>query len=480
MQEVAVFDIKAEIKKNLRKDPQSVAAALQKHVPDSDKLRAANEKLDQIQQFLQEQSDKDNQRKSLSREIGPAKRNNLDCQELITQVSELSTQIKAIEAKRNIAIEEIEALVASGSTITQKAKLSPCHFIGTSVPAIASENDLSVAVEDNTKDWQEFVDSCEHATVYHDARWHALIQRNFAHLTYAIVCRSKGGTVEGVLPLTHMSSRIFGSFSISVPYFNYGGPLATSLAAEEKLMQFAAELSENVGCSHMEIRETSLRENWPSSQKKVSMVLTLPDNDATLDNQLGSKLRAQVKRAGSHNMNTVTGSSELLNDFYEVYSRNMRDLGTPAYGKSFFADILTTFSKESFITVVRKEGKPMAAGFLIGFNDKLEIPWASSVRKHNHLGANMLLYRTILTEAIARGFEFFDFGRSTKDANTYRFKKQWGAQEYPLSWHYWTSNNELPEINPDNPKYKLVIAVWKRIPVIITRIIGPLIARNLP
>lgn len=480
MPEASQFDIKTEIKKYLKKDPRRVESALDQHLSDASSLTAAKAKLSQIQDLQQQLSDKDTHRKTLSRQIGPARKQNLDCQDLISEVSALSEQIKTIEAKRATTIDEVAALCASADDNNQSGSSSPRHFIAAPAQQNTKEDELLLTTETGGNDWQKFVQSCSHATVYHDARWHALIERNFTHQTLPLVCRSQDGTILGVMSLTHLSSKIFGSFTISMPYFNYGGPLAGTEAVEQKLMQYGAEQSKRLGCSHMEIRETRLRSDWPSSQKKVSMVLRLPQDDEALNKQLGSKLRAQVKRAASHEMTTLTGSTELLNEFYAVYSRNMRDLGTPAYGKHFFADILKTFPQESFITVVRKDNQALAAGFLIGYNDKLEIPWASSLRKHNHLGANMFLYRSILSEAISRNYEYFDFGRSTKEANTYKFKKQWGAEEYPLSWHYWTESGELPEINPDNPKYKLVIAVWKRIPVFITRIIGPLIARNLP
>ena len=485
MQEASVFDIKIEIKKYLKKDPQRVEASLEKYISNSDNLTRAQQTLQQIQTLHTEIEDKDAQRRTLSRQIGPARKQNIDCQQLIDDVAELSTQIKHTESERSAAIDEIATLLTPAEVNAESVSKSPRHFIaiGTDQNNNQDNNthgELSLTIENASEEWHDFVASRSNATLYHDPRWYPLIERNFKHKTHSLVCRSADNNIVGIMPLTHMNSRIFGSFTISVPYFNYGGPLASTAAASQQLMQFAAQHTEGLGCSHMEVRETHLREDWQASQKKVSMVLKLPQNDDTLDSQLGSKIRAQVKRAASHELTAITGGTELLNEFYEVYSRNMRDLGTPAYGRKFFADILATFPEQAFLTIVRQHNRALAAGFLLGYNDTLEIPWASSLRKFNHLGANMFLYRSILTEAIAREYEYFDFGRSTKDANTYKFKKQWGAQEYPLAWHYWTASGELPEINPDNPKYKLVIAVWKRIPVFVTRIIGPMIARNLP
>ncbi len=483
MQEVGVFNIKKEIKKYLKKDPKQLFKSIETHLDNQDALAQATASLTLVIEHNAVETEKDNLRKQLSREIGQAKKRNEDCTPLIDQVSGLSAEIKAIKAKREEACEVLETLLEQSINSTQSVSQTPRHFSDASAnqPELKqSDTELTVSICSDAGQWQAFVDNNERATLYHDIRWHELIERNFAQKTHPLACYNTDGTLVGVLPLTHLQSRLFGSFTISVPYFNYGGPLANDPAVEALLMNHGAQLSEQSGCSHMEIRETSARDGWLCSKKKVSMVLPLPASDEALDKQLGSKLRAQVKRAAGHDLTVTTGGQELVNSFYKVYSHNMRDLGTPAYSIRFFEDIVSCFPDETFITVVTQGNKTLAAGFLLGYRDKLEIPWASSLRKYNHLGANMLLYRTILSEAISRGYEFFDFGRSTRDANTYRFKKQWGAVEYPLYWHYWTRDNKLPEINPDNPKYKLVIATWQKLPVAITRLIGPFISRNLP
>jgi hypothetical protein len=123
----------------------------------------------------------------------------------------------------------------------------------------------------------------------------------------------------------------------------------------------------------------------------------------------------------------------------------------------------------------------VASGFLVGFKGKLEIPWASSIRKYNRLGPNMLLYWSCLEFACDLGFQVFDFGRSTAGESTYRFKEQWGAIPYPMYWHYWLAEEgALPEINPGNPKYRLAIELWKKLPVPLTILLGPRLVRNIP
>jgi len=142
---------------------------------------------------------------------------------------------------------------------------------------------------------------------------------------------------------------------------------------------------------------------------------------------------------------------------------------------------LKALPDETRICVVSMRDQPMAAGFLYGFRDVLEIPWAAADRRHKELSANMLLYAAALEYGCGAGYRAFDFGRSTPGTGTYHFKQQWGAQPLPLHWYYWLSNGgALPEIHPQNPKFRPAIEVWKRLPVSITRILGPAIVRNIP
>ena len=158
----------------------------------------------------------------------------------------------------------------------------------------------------------------------------------------------------------------------------------------------------------------------------------------------------------------------------------MRDLGTPVYSKSIFRKILHKKETNSFLCVVKINNKPVSVAFLKGYRDMLEIPWASTLKSANKYDANMWMYRMILQKAIDLGYEYFDFGRSTIDANTYKFKKQWGAKPIPHHWYYLLESGSIPQANPNNPKYRFLIAVWKRLPVWLANIIGPYVVKNIP
>jgi hypothetical protein len=158
----------------------------------------------------------------------------------------------------------------------------------------------------------------------------------------------------------------------------------------------------------------------------------------------------------------------------------MRDLGTPVYGKSLFKKILLEKKIDSFICIVKIDNKPVSVALLTGYRDMLEIPWASTLQSANKYDANMWMYRMILKQAIDLGYKHFDFGRTTRGSNTYKFKKQWGAKPIDHYWYYLTNSESMPETNPDNPKYRFFIAIWKRLPVWLANIVGPYIVKNIP
>jgi len=331
--------------------------------------------------------------------------------------------------------------------------------------------------------WDEYVTRHPSARLYHLSRWRDVIQQSMGHRYHALAAM-EDGRIAGVLPLVHLNSWMFGSFLVSLPYFNYGGILADSPDVARLLYAQAGDLADQLGARHVELRQAEpLVEDAPTKTHKVAMHLALPDDPDVLWESLKPKVRNQIRKPQKAGLVARHGHLDLLDDFYTVFARNMRDLGTPVYAKAFFRTILEAFPQRSHVVTVylADEQTCVAAGFLLGDRRMLEIPWASSLRSHNSLSPNNLLYWEVLRYGCEQGYGVFDFGRSSKDSGTYRFKKQWGAEPVPLHWQYWLPvGGELPELNPQNARYQRRIALWRRMPVWLTRLVGPHIVRNLP
>jgi serine/alanine adding enzyme len=331
--------------------------------------------------------------------------------------------------------------------------------------------------------WDAYVEQHEDGTLYHKIAWASLIKRTLGQKPRYIIAKNFSGTVVGVLPLVNLKSMAFGNFLVSMPYFNYGGVLADNAEVSTALVNAATRLADSLKVSHVQFRctEESMPSDLHLSTHKVNMILDLPESQEALGKSIGSKRRSQIKRPIREGVSHRIGGKELLDDFYDVFCQNMRDLGTPVYSKKLFADILNTFEANARICVVYWEGKPVSTGFLMHYKNKLEIPWASTVRYANRISVNMYLYWQILSYAIEEGFKQFDFGRSSIDAGTYKFKKQWGAQPHQCYWyHYVPEGKALPDLSPDNESFGLAIKVWQKLPIGVTKLIGPHIVKAIP
>jgi FemAB-related protein (PEP-CTERM system-associated) len=247
-------------------------------------------------------------------------------------------------------------------------------------------------------------------------------------------------------------------------------------------MQAAIDRAQALRARYIELRhEEMCAIEIPLSHRKVSMRLELPSKFEDLWMQFPSKLRSQIRRAQREEMTVRIGGIECVDDFYEVFARCMRDLGTPVYAKRFFQTICKHFVKEARICIVSANNRPLAAGLLYGFRSILEIPWAASDKRFSRLAPNMLLYSSVLQYACQQGFRVFDFGRSSPNSGTYRFKQQWGAIPHQLHWYYWLSDGQtIPQLNPQSAKYERAINIWKKLPLPVANCLGPHIVKYLP
>jgi FemAB-related protein (PEP-CTERM system-associated) len=209
------------------------------------------------------------------------------------------------------------------------------------------------------------------------------------------------------------------------------------------------------------------------------MLLELPESSEALMGSFKSKLRSQIRKPEKEGLAGKVGGLELLDDFYKVFSINMRDLGSPVHSKRFIKSVLEAFPEESRICLVYKEQQPVACSIILGFNGTVYNPWASSLRKYSKLSPNMLLYWTMLQYACDGGYKYFDFGRSSIEESTYKFKEQWGAKPQLLYWYY-ISLNSLPfKIDTEKSKFDLAIRIWQKLPVLLTLVLGPPIRKNI-
>lgn len=343
---------------------------------------------------------------------------------------------------------------------------------------VAADVQVAIATDADAGEWDGFAARQAPASGYHVWAWRRVVEEAFGHECVYLVAR-EGSVVVGVLPLVFIRSRLFGRSMTSLPFLNYGGVLAATTAAASALLDAAGTAARSRQCGHVELRHVARRfPALPCRQHKVTMLLEVaPGHWERLDR----KVRNQVRKGEKSGLSATRGGLELVGEFYAVFARNMRDLGTPVYGRRFFEAVLRHLAGRAHLHVVRLGKTPVAAGLTFQSGQVVEVPWASSVRDYNHLCANHLLYWHIIEAAIADGRTTLDFGRSTPGEGTFKFKAQWGATPVPLHWEYLLlAGAEVPDQSPKNPKFQLAISAWKRLPLWLANAVGPHIVRGIP
>lgn len=337
---------------------------------------------------------------------------------------------------------------------------------------------VDIASQRDAGAWDEFVEASPAATGYHVWAWQHVFARAFGHESVYLVARADG-RIAGVLPLVHIRSFLFGRSLTSLPFLNYGGIVTDSPDAATALADAAIAIGRARKCDHIELRHVTRRfPALPCKQHKVAMTLGLRRG---MWEHLDRKVRNQIRKAQKSGLTGEHGGPELLSAFYDVFARNMRDLGTPVYTRRLFVEVLRTFPSQTRIHVVRSSGAAVAAGITFESRGRVEVPWASSIRDYNALCPNHLLYWGVIERAVENGASTLDFGRSTPHEGTYRFKEQWGAQPVSLHWEYPSiKGDRLPDASPSNPKFQLAVRMWKKLPLSIATRVGPSIVRAIP
>ncbi len=317
----------------------------------------------------------------------------------------------------------------------------------------------------------------------HQQGWLRAIEHGLGHKPLLLAHKNHAGIIDGLLPLMHVKSILFGKFLTSLPYINTGGLWCDDVAVGTALIDHACLLAEQLNVRYLELRHESLFSHSKLNAQrtdKVHMRLALPSDDATFETSMKSKLRSQVKKSHQQGLSVEFGQMELLADFYRVFSINMRDLGTPVFPQRLFSEILKAFSQDAELCVVRFQQQAVAAALLIHAGGITEVPSASTLRKFNHLSANMFMYRNLLRRGIERGSHTFDFGRSSKESGTFKFKAQWGAEPHPAIWQYYLRKGNVDDMSASSPRREKLIELWKRLPLVIANTLGPPVVRGIP
>lgn len=329
--------------------------------------------------------------------------------------------------------------------------------------------------------WNEFVHASPRASFYHRAEWRGLNARCFGHESIHLGAVDQGRLV-GVFPLVHLKSLLFGNLACSMPFVNYGGPCGDDDAIDAALMQAAAGVADDWKVDYLEIRsQRHLGDAYPSSDHKVSMTIALDADPEAVMARFKRDQRAEIRRAQKNGFVTKFGP-ELVEDFYAVLSASWHELGTPIFKIDYLRAIVGAFPGATRICVVYDDKGVPAAGAFDGIhNGTVEGMWLGMRSEYRKQLVGYVLYWELIRHACEMGCRTFHLGRSSKDSGGEQFKKKWNAETLQLYWTYiLRTRQDMPSLNPDNPKYRLAIKAWQKLPLAATQWIGPFVARSIP
>jgi len=326
--------------------------------------------------------------------------------------------------------------------------------------------------------WDAFVANHPAGTVFHLSAWAGVMQNAFGHKTHYIVATG-GGAITGVLPLVELKSRLFGHALISTAFCVGGGPLARDDERRRALLKEAERLARELKVGYVELRDTQTAEGWTARDDLYAgFEREMAPDEAQNLLQIPRKQRAVVRKAIEGDFRVTTDKD--LDTFYALFSRTVRDHGTPVFSKKFFREILAAFPNDADILTVWQNETPLSSVLSYYFRDRVYPYYTGSNPEARVAGTNDLMYWKLMRHAVARGCKIFDFGRSKVGTGPYAFKKNWGFEPRPIAHQFLlVARDTLPNLNPTNPRYAQAIELWRRLPLPVANFIAPFISRNL-
>ena len=334
--------------------------------------------------------------------------------------------------------------------------------------------------EDETA-WDTYIHKSNSSTFYHQIGWKNVVEKTYKHKPVYLVAK-ENGEIKGVLPLFSMKSVIFGKKLVSVPFAPYGGICADNETIADGIVGEAKRITEERGADYLELRHVNANEyelGLAINNNYVTVILNLSQDPDIVWKKFNNKVRNAIRKALKSNLEISHDNN--IKEFYKLYTKNMRNLGTPPHSYAFFKNLLLEFHEHAKIVRVQYQGLTIASLFLFSFKHTVISGWAASDKAYQKFNPNNLLYWEVIKWSCEEGYKYFDFGRSIYDSGTFRFKKPWGAEPEQLRYQYYLCNiKNMPDTSQSNLKRQRFAKVWRKIPLPIANILGSKVRGSFP
>jgi len=335
--------------------------------------------------------------------------------------------------------------------------------------------------EESAPLWNSYLDNHPDANLYQHLGWKRVFEETFGYESHYLLSLNEKNEAQGILPLFEMRDITRKRYLVSNPFSNYAGILANSAEIEQGLSARAAQIAVEKKAQYVEFRQLQkpLQQDLPARDSFVTLMLQLAAEEDHW-NKISSRNRNKIRKAEKNGL-TADFGMKYLAEFHDVYSINLRYLGTPIFPLRMFQKVAEVFGEQVELLVLKLDGVVVSGMFLFKFKDMISEPWVASLRQYNKIYVNNLLYWQAIKYACANGFKTFDFGRSTIDTGTYNFKLQWDAEPVKLHYQYFLNlASGPPVVDATNNKYEAAISIWKKLPLFVTNFIGPRLVQYLP
>ena len=337
---------------------------------------------------------------------------------------------------------------------------------------------LSTLTPARTAAWDDYVRQHPDGSFFHLAGWQRVMEEGLGHRSH-FLCALRGERIVGVYPMAEVRSLLFGHNLVALPFCVYGGILADDSDAQLALDKAAQQLAQQLNVDALEVRNRQpVHDDWPRKSLHVTFRKAITGDAETDLNAIPRKQRAMIRKAIGNGLDHSIDES--LGDFLDCYDTSVRNLGTPVFPRKYFRVLRDVFGDACEVLTIRKDGAAVASVMSFYFREEVLPYYGGGGVLARQLAGNDMLYWALMKHAGERGARLFDYGRSKIDTGAYHFKKNWGFEPQPLAYEYFlVKAKAMPDVNPLNPKYRLFIETWKKLPLPVARLLGPLLSRHL-
>jgi FemAB-related protein (PEP-CTERM system-associated) len=328
--------------------------------------------------------------------------------------------------------------------------------------------------------WDAFVDQTATGTFYHLSGWKRVIESVYGHRCHYMFA-TQGNDIVAVLPLVEQKSLLFGHALISTPFCMNGGVASDSESAMLFLEQQAIEKASELGVDYLELRYPFARNNPLLTEKCAHSTFgwELAEDEEKILAGIKKKQRAVVRHSLKNELTYRVDKD--TQTAYQIYSESVRNLGTPVFPAKYFDALQQEFAEACDVLTVEKDDKAVSSVLSFYYKGQVLPFYGGGLFAARGLKSNDFMYYQLMCHAKnTKACDYFDFGRSKNDSGAFKYKQSWGMQPVALHYQFHLVNaKSLPNLSPNNPKYQFFIKIWQKLPVWLSRRIGPFLSKYL-